>query len=214
MKKNLIFSLVPFFAVQSSLVFGYYGQSSDGYQNSNSYNQNSNTSNQTPYNQSNDYYNQSNPNNQSQTSTNPSNDYYNQNNRNNSSQPSSNRNSNSSYDQNSQFNNNNSSNSNGSSYGSRSYLTQADTKDQTYSERKYPQDSYSSEIDRQINGKIREKITGWFTDSYKNISLNTNNGVVTISGFVNSNDDITKLVNEIRKIDGVRSVNSNVQIKQ
>lgn len=231
MKKNMIFSLVPFFALQSSMVLGHYGQASDGY-NQGGYNQGG--YNQSPYNQSNDYYNQSNPNNQSNdyyNQSNQSSDYYNQNNRN-SSQPYNNRSQNSnSYDQNSQYNNSSnfngsqnggSSYGNGSSYSSRPYLSQADystqrstdTKDQTYSEKNYPQDSYSSEMDRQINGKIRKAITGWVTDSYKNIALSTNNGVVTLSGYVANIDDTTKLVNEIRKIDGVRSVTNNVQVKQ
>lgn len=192
--KNLVLSLVPLFAIHSGVVLGHYGQSPDAYQ------QSSGGYNQTPYNQSNDHFNQVNPNNQTQT-------YYNR--------SQANGNNNQQYDY---YNPGNSSNANQSYYNKSSSNTNQPngsvSKEQTYSEKKYPQDSYSSEVDRQLNGKIREKITGWFTDNYKDIALNSNNGVVTVSGFVKSNDDINKLVNEIRKIDGVRSVNSNVQIKQ
>jgi hyperosmotically inducible protein len=91
----------------------------------------------------------------------------------------------------------------------------ADANDKAAStDNKYPQDRAASDADRILNAKIRDKISGWFTDSYKNITLNTSNGVVTINGFVSSNDDLTKLLKEVRKVDGVRNVNNNVQIKQ
>ena len=77
---------------------------------------------------------------------------------------------------------------------------------------KYPQDRGATDADRQLNIKIRDKITGWFSDPYKNVSLNANNGDVTITGTVKTNDDLTKLSKEVRKVDGVRSVNNNVQV--
>lgn len=77
---------------------------------------------------------------------------------------------------------------------------------------KYPQDSAASETDRQLNVKIRNKIAGWFTERYNNIALNTANGVVNIGGTAMTQWDITNLLNEIRKIDGVRNIISTVQI--
>lgn len=82
------------------------------------------------------------------------------------------------------------------------------------SDAKFPQDRGATDADRQLNAKIRDKITGWFTDKYKNISLNTSNGVVTINGFVASSEDLTKLLNDLRNIDGIRSVNNNAQVKE
>jgi len=78
---------------------------------------------------------------------------------------------------------------------------------------KYPQDRFQTGNDKEINKKIRDKITGWFTDSYKNIQLNTANGVVTIEGFVETFSDKNKLNDELKNVDGVRSVNNNVQVK-
>lgn len=79
---------------------------------------------------------------------------------------------------------------------------------------KFPQDRAASDNDRQINDKIRDKITGWFTNHYKNIALITSNGIVTINGYVNNNDDLGTLVVDIKKVDGVKAVNNNVQVKQ
>lgn len=82
------------------------------------------------------------------------------------------------------------------------------------SDSKFPQDQAGTDADREINRKIRSKITGWFTDNYKNIALDTSNGVVTLNGFVKSDDQNAKLINEIRNINGVKSINDHIQIKQ
>lgn len=79
---------------------------------------------------------------------------------------------------------------------------------------KFPQDRAATESDRQLNDKIRNKITGWFSDNFKHIALNTNNGVVTINGYVDSNNDIEKLQKELRKVEGVRSINAHIQVRQ
>jgi osmotically-inducible protein OsmY len=79
---------------------------------------------------------------------------------------------------------------------------------------KYPQDRGASETDQQLNAKIREKISGWFSDNYKNIILNTSNGNVNISGTVKNDEDLKSLLKEVHKVDGVRNVNSNVQIRE
>lgn len=79
---------------------------------------------------------------------------------------------------------------------------------------KYPQDKYATDSDRLLNSKIRDKISGWFSDKYKNITLNTSNGIVTITGYVESQDDLKKLVDEVQKVNGVKSVNNQVQVKK
>src|SRR5262249_20601935 len=87
-------------------------------------------------------------------------------------------------------------------------IAQSDTQNtQTMTEKKYPQDRFASQEDRDINARIRNQITGWFTDKYKNIAIITANGVVTITGNVNNNDDLSNLTVTIRRIDGVRAVN-------
>lgn len=81
--------------------------------------------------------------------------------------------------------------------------------------REFPQDSYLTPEDEQLNKKIRENISkGWLWDSYKEISLNTKNGTVTLTGHVNSIEDQYKLQQEIQKINGVKSVISDLKIKE
>ncbi len=53
---------------------------------------------------------------------------------------------------------------------------------------------------------------GWLWDSYKDIRLNTTNGVVSIEGTVDSLNDQQKLIDEIQKVEGVKSVKSNLRI--
>ncbi len=80
-------------------------------------------------------------------------------------------------------------------------------------QKKMSQDRAASSADDQLNKKIRDNISGgWLWDSYKEISLNTNNGVVTLEGTVDSPSDQQKLLNEIQKVDGVRMVRSNLRI--
>lgn len=77
----------------------------------------------------------------------------------------------------------------------------------------FPQDNFATAADEQLNKKIRDNVSkGWFTNSYKDISLNTQNGLVTLEGTVNDFNDQQKLIMEIQKIDGVKGVRSNLRI--
>lgn len=89
-----------------------------------------------------------------------------------------------------------------------------DEDDEDDNDNDYPQDRASSAADRQINSRIRDAIgNGWFAKKYEAIVIRTDQGIVTIEGFVDTFDDQRKLNDEIRKIAGVRSVNNNVQVK-
>lgn len=82
-------------------------------------------------------------------------------------------------------------------------------------EKNYPQDSASTEADKRINARIREKISdGWFTRSYEGIVLRTNNGVVTIVGVVDSRDDVQKINDKLKDVGGIRSVNNQLSTKK
>lgn len=81
-------------------------------------------------------------------------------------------------------------------------------------ESKYPQDYAATETDRQLNKKIRDKISnGWFSDSYATVILRTTNGVVIVSGTVEDFKDAQKVIDNIRKIEGVRNVNNQLSVK-
>lgn len=60
-------------------------------------------------------------------------------------------------------------------------------------------DRYTTEKDHEINMQIREKITGWFTDDYKTITINTNNGHTVIEGYVDNADNLSYLTQTLKK---------------
>jgi hypothetical protein len=78
---------------------------------------------------------------------------------------------------------------------------------------KYPNDRFKTEDDHSINKKIRGQITGWFSDHFKDIVITTADGVVVIDGFVDNVEDQKTLNDELKKINDVRSVTNNVQVK-
>lgn len=83
------------------------------------------------------------------------------------------------------------------------------------SEKKHPQDSAATPQDRQLNARIRDKInSGWFSPRNEAIVLKTANGVVIITGTIERTEDTQKLEKDIKEINGVRSVNSNLSIQR
>lgn len=73
-------------------------------------------------------------------------------------------------------------------------------------------DAAATDSDRLLNQKIRDKLNGgWFSKNFNNsINLKTSNGIVTVTGVLDNSDDISRVLIEIRKIDGVKSVNNQV----
>lgn len=77
----------------------------------------------------------------------------------------------------------------------------------------FVKDKYVTPADGQLNQKIRDKISrGIFKDSYQELILNTDNGVVTLDGTVKSSSDKQKIMSEVQKIEGVKGIISNLQI--
>ena len=67
--------------------------------------------------------------------------------------------------------------------------------------------------DARITGAIKAKLVASHDLSALNISVNTTDGVVTLSGQVSSPDDIGKAVLVAMQTDGVREVISTLQVK-
>lgn len=81
------------------------------------------------------------------------------------------------------------------------------------SEKKYPQDFASNSQDRQLNAKIRDKLSnGWFSKGYETLVIRTTNGVVVISGNVDKPEDVQKINDQVKNIEGVRSVNNQLRV--
>jgi osmotically-inducible protein OsmY len=80
-------------------------------------------------------------------------------------------------------------------------------------EKKYPRDQFKTEVDRATNNRIRNQITGWFSDNYNEIILRTSDGIVIIDGFVSSPENQKKLREEIDKVNGVKHTINNAKVK-
>jgi osmotically-inducible protein OsmY len=84
----------------------------------------------------------------------------------------------------------------------------------TMPKREFNRDTFVTSADDQLNKKIRDQVSrGWIWDSYKNVVLHTSNGIVTLDGFINNLNDQQKLIKEVEKVEGVKSVKNNLQIK-
>jgi osmotically-inducible protein OsmY len=80
---------------------------------------------------------------------------------------------------------------------------------------KYPNDFAATDADRQLNAKIRDKLSGgWFSKGYDAVILRTNNGVVIITGQVDSQEEANKLNDQLRGIEGLRKANVQVAVKR
>jgi osmotically-inducible protein OsmY len=73
---------------------------------------------------------------------------------------------------------------------------------------KYPQDSASTEEDRQLNAYIRDQLSGGL---YDNVVIKTDNGVVVISGTLDRPEDVQKINELLKDIPGARTINMQVE---
>ena len=83
----------------------------------------------------------------------------------------------------------------------------------TASSERNKQDSAVTDSDREINANIRNKLSGWFSKDYSNIVLRTDNGIVTITGSVDSSDDMKKINDKVKSVPGVKTANIQLVIK-
>lgn len=82
-------------------------------------------------------------------------------------------------------------------------------------EAKYANDFAATDADKQLNAKIRNKLSGgWFSKGYDALVIRTTNGVVVITGAVDSQDDLNKIADSVKGVEGVRNVNVQVAVKK
>lgn len=83
------------------------------------------------------------------------------------------------------------------------------------SEKKYPKDTAATRDDRQLNARIREKLSSWLAGgSNRVLVLSTSNGIVVISGTVDRFDDLQKINDQLQDVDGIKAVSNQVDVKQ
>jgi osmotically-inducible protein OsmY len=67
--------------------------------------------------------------------------------------------------------------------------------------------------DEDISKNIYNKIkSGWFTKGYDQVTVQVRNGMVTLMGNVNTWEDKDKVEKEVRKVDGVASINNQITV--
>lgn len=82
------------------------------------------------------------------------------------------------------------------------------------SETEFPQDFAATSQDRMLNAKIREKLNGgWLSKGYQTLVIKTTDGVVVITGTVDKPEDIKKISDQVKSIEGVRSINNRAVVK-
>ena len=80
-------------------------------------------------------------------------------------------------------------------------------------EMRYPQDAASSPHDRQLNARIRDKLSSWFSKGNEALIIRSANGVVIIAGPVDKVEDIQKTIERVKEVEGVKSVKSQLTVK-
>lgn len=80
--------------------------------------------------------------------------------------------------------------------------------------KKYPQDVATTPQDRQLNAKIRDKLSNnWISKNYEMLVIKTANGVVVISGMVEKPEDIQDVNDQVKNVEGVQSVDNQLSVK-
>lgn len=74
------------------------------------------------------------------------------------------------------------------------------------------QDQFTTNEDRQLGMRIRDRL-GNFMSNYPEVMIIASNGNVTLVGFIDKRENIQKLLDEVRKVDGVKAVNSDLKAK-
>lgn len=71
----------------------------------------------------------------------------------------------------------------------------------------------ASQNDRDLNNKVQDALRSAFSNKYDNVTVNSKNGNVMLSGVVSSQDDKASLEQKVLGIAGVRSINNQVRVQ-
>jgi hyperosmotically inducible protein len=67
--------------------------------------------------------------------------------------------------------------------------------------------------DASISSRVQGKLTGDTLSNFSRIDVDTDRGVVTLSGVVNTTEDKARATELARQVSGVTKVNNNLQIQ-
>lgn len=71
-------------------------------------------------------------------------------------------------------------------------------------------DSAGTDQDRTINSRLRERLSRLNSKGYETLVISTSNGAVVITGNIDRVEDIQRISNEARNVQGVKSVTNQV----
>lgn len=75
------------------------------------------------------------------------------------------------------------------------------------------QDMQGSQTDMQMQKKIQDSLRSSFSSKYNNVNAMVNNGTVTLTGTVATQDDKMDLEKKVRTMDGVQGVNNQITVQ-
>lgn len=70
----------------------------------------------------------------------------------------------------------------------------------------------SSPADEDLSKNVHDVLYGWLSSGNQNIAFEVNNGKVILTGVVNSREEKEKIEKEVKKINGVKSVDNKITI--
>lgn len=75
-------------------------------------------------------------------------------------------------------------------------------------------DMSSVSSDQKVEKAVKDKISsGWFATGYDQVTVRVRDGNVTLGGFVGTVEEKNKVESEVKKVEGVKSVVNDVQVK-
>lgn len=76
-------------------------------------------------------------------------------------------------------------------------------------------DSFQTNEDRELVKKIREALKGgWFSKGYDDIAVVANNGNVSLLGKVDNQNDINKIEERVKNVEGIRNIDLQISLKK
>jgi osmotically-inducible protein OsmY len=101
----------------------------------------------------------------------------------------------------------------GSSYGQNRGTSYGQDQGSRYGQQSQGFSGQEQGNDQKLNSDIRDSLRSRFSDKYSNVNASANNGTVTLTGTVATQEDKNDLDKKIRDFKGVRNVNNQVMVQ-
>lgn len=79
----------------------------------------------------------------------------------------------------------------------------------------FSQDTYKTNLDKELNKRIRREVgSQGFWKKHERVILHTEDATVILEGEVSNMDERERVIKEIQKVDGVKTVKSNMKLQK